>query len=549
MTLEELKRLIADGEGERLECKETTGQRGEACRTLCAFLNGDGGTVVFGVSRGGKLTGQLVSDETKRDLARAFCDFVPGIEILTEYVPVDETHQAVVCRVAGGPHKPYAYDGRPYRRVQSTTTKMPQDQYAALIARRGGFQSKWELQWDENVSMDDVDLAEVTRTAKIAVAEGRLAPDVNINDPKDLLRRFGLLKDEHPLNGAMALFGKNLTFYPQCILKMAWFKGKDKTIFLDNRMVEGNIIQLQSEAMAFCFKHLNLSGVVRGLYREEELEVPAEALREAIINALAHRLYTSGGSVSLAIYEDRVEISNPGNFSPDASAQGIGAGMASTPRNPTIAKVLYLRKAIEMWGRGIGLILAACERAHLAAPKIYEDRGFVYTVFARPTAQEWQGKVGETDEVNRDVNHEVNVGTNGTKDGTKKSDEGANGVNDGDKEVLGAVNCGTNVGTKDEESGTNDANDDVNGTCVGTKNDLNGTKEVGVGTNCKENGTNEFDDDELLLENVRNEPNLSLEELAERLNVSRRTVARMVEHLKAQGRIRRVGGTRGHWET
>jgi ATP-dependent DNA helicase RecG len=334
MTLEELKRLVADGEGERLECKETTGQRGEACRTLCAFLNGDGGTVVFGVSRGGKLTGQLMSDETKRDLARAFCDFEPGIEIPTEYVPIDETHQAVVCRVAGGPHKPYAYDGRPYRRVQSTTTKMPQDQYAALIASRGGFQSKWELQWDENVSMDDVDLVEVTRTAKIAVAEGRLAPDVDVNDPKDLLRRFGLLKDEHPLNGAMALFGKNLTFYPQCILKMAWFKGKDKTIFLDNRMVEGNIVQLQSEAMAFCFKHLNLSGVVRGLYREEELEVPAEALREAIINALAHRLYTSGGSVSLAIYEDRVEISNPGSFSPDAASKGVFPGMASTPRNP-----------------------------------------------------------------------------------------------------------------------------------------------------------------------------------------------------------------------
>ena len=213
-----------------------------------------------------------------------------------------------VCHVEGGAQKPYAYDGRPYRRVQSSTVKMPQEQYATLISRRSGFQSKWELQHEDGASLDDVDLNEVTRTAKIAVAEGRLSPDVDVNDPKDLLRRFGLLKGDQPLNGALALFGKGLMYYPQCILKMAWFKGKDKTIFLDNRMVEGNIIQLQSEAMAFCFKHLNLSGVVRGLYREEELEVPADALREAIINALAHRLYTSSGSVSLAIYEDRVEI-------------------------------------------------------------------------------------------------------------------------------------------------------------------------------------------------------------------------------------------------
>ena len=396
MTLDELKELIAGGEGDRLEFKETTGQRGEACRTLCAFLNGDGGTVVFGVSRKGKLMGQLVSDETKKDLARAFCDFEPGIEIPTEYVSVDESHHAIVCRVAGGMQKPYAYDGRPYRRVQSTTVKMPQEQYAAMIAARGGFQSKWELQFDPQVTLDDVDLNEVTRTARIAVAEGRLSQDVDVNDPKDLLRRFGLLNGDQPLNGALALFGKGLMFYPQCILKMAWFKGRDKTIFLDNRMVEGNIIQLQSEAMSFCFKHLNLSGVVRGLYREEELEIPAAALREAIINALAHRLYASSGSVSLAIYEDRVEISNPGNFNPEVAAKGVFPGMASTPRNPTIAKVLYLRKAIEMWGRGIGLIVNSCEKAHIAAPKIYEDHGFIYTVFTRPTAQEWNDKVGKS---------------------------------------------------------------------------------------------------------------------------------------------------------
>ena len=64
-------------------------------------------------------------------------------------------------------------------------------------------------------------------------------------------------------------------------------------------------------------------------------------------------------------------------------------------RNPSIAKVLYLRKAIEMWGRGIGLIVDACKMAHFLPPKIYEDRGFIYTVFTRPTAQEWKNKVGD----------------------------------------------------------------------------------------------------------------------------------------------------------
>ena len=505
MTIDELRRIVQGGESETVEFKETTGQRGEAAKTLCAFLNGNGGTVVFGVSRNGKLVGQIVSDETKKDLARVFCDFEPGVEIPVEYVAIDDTHQAIVCRVGSGKQKPYAYDGRPYRRVQSTTTKMPQEQYNAMLAVRGGFQSKWELECDDNVSLADVDLDEVTRTARIAVAEGRLSPDVDVSDAKDLLRRFGLIKDGKPLNGAMALFGKDLTFYPHCILKLAWFKGKDKTFFLDNRLVSGNIIQLQSEAMAFCFKHLNLSGVVRGLYREEELEIPAEALREAIINALAHRLYTNNGGVSLAIYEDRVEISNPGNFNPDSTLHDAIPGMASSPRNPSIAKVLYLRKAIEMWGRGISLIVDACKKAHLPPPKIYEDRGFIYTVFTRPTAQEWEDKVGE--------------GQSTT--------------------VTPVSTTVTPVSTTDKmESTTNDmsaaTDDDRVEHLLAAFKELRGDAQKNI----------EFALRELLIDS-----SMTAEAIAKKVGVSSRTIQRAIISLANAGIIKRIGPDKGgHWE-
>ena len=93
MTLEELKKLIADDEGETVEVKETTGQRVDACETLCAFLNKDGGTVVFGVTKKGKLTGQLVSDKTKRELFEVFAKFEPSADIAVDWVDVD----APVC--------------------------------------------------------------------------------------------------------------------------------------------------------------------------------------------------------------------------------------------------------------------------------------------------------------------------------------------------------------------------------------------------------------------------------------------------------------------
>lgn len=91
MAIEELKEIIARNEGETIEFKESTGQRVDACESLCAFLNRDGGVVVFGVSRKGKLTGQLVADTTKRDLFEAFQKFEPAADVEVEWVPVDET--------------------------------------------------------------------------------------------------------------------------------------------------------------------------------------------------------------------------------------------------------------------------------------------------------------------------------------------------------------------------------------------------------------------------------------------------------------------------
>ena len=149
--------------------------------------------------------------------------------------------------------------------------------------------------------------------------------------------------------------------------------------------------------------------MVRGLYREEELEVPADALREAIINALAHRLYTSSGSVSLAIYEDRVEISNPGSFNPEIAVQGAFPGMASTPRNPTIAKVLYPEVA-----RKFNTTPSRVERAIRHAIEVAWDRGdletlqryFGYTVSntkGKPTNSEFIAMIADRIRLQRKI--------------------------------------------------------------------------------------------------------------------------------------------------
>ena len=129
-------------------------------------------------------------------------------------------------------------------------------------------------------------------------------------------------------------------------------------------------------------KHLSLSGKITGLYREEELSIPYKALRECCINSFCHRSYHHpGSSVSIAIYENRVEIRNTGRFPADLPIERLMEEHDSTPQNPIIANVLYKSKILESWGRGISTMIGECKRVGLPTPEINTDDNFVWVVF------------------------------------------------------------------------------------------------------------------------------------------------------------------------
>lgn len=145
--LDIIKRLIAEKEGGLVEFKETTGQLERGMETLCAFLNGNGGTVLFGVSDKGKIIGQEVSDKTKRDIAEAINRLEPVAMVQISYVPLsDNEKKVIVFRVEDSkPSRPFCYKGRPYMRVESATTTMPQPAYNELLLQRDGNRYRWEL--------------------------------------------------------------------------------------------------------------------------------------------------------------------------------------------------------------------------------------------------------------------------------------------------------------------------------------------------------------------------------------------------------------------
>ena len=388
MNRRELEELVAQGESTTLELKSTTGQRSEAARTVCAMLGTRGGFVVFGVKPNGTISGQAVGERTLEEVSGELRRIEPPAFPDVETVDWEEGRQVVVVRVPFG-GGPYLYDGRPYYRQGRTTGVMPQVEYERRLFERNHGTTRWENQ-PAVVGLDDLDATEIVRTVEEAIRRGRME-DPGTRDPWLLLQGLRLIEGGKILNAAVVLFARAdhlLPRYPQCLLRMARFRGNSLTAdFEDNRQEHGNLFDLLQRGQRFLRDHLPIAGrVLPSLFeRVDDPLYPPTALREALANALCHRDYGVGsGSVSLAIYDDRLEVKSTGPLPFGQSVEDLRRPHQSRPWNPLVAQTLYRRGVIESWGRGTLKIIDQMEEAGLEPPE-FEDRFGEVTVRFRPT--------------------------------------------------------------------------------------------------------------------------------------------------------------------
>ena len=289
LTYTDIQRLASEGEGKSIEFKETTGQLDRGMETLCAFLNGNGGTLLFGITDNGKIIGQDISDKTRRDIAAALLKFEPIPELSTSFVRTQQANRyTIAIEVKGQQYaRPFMYKGRAYHRIDSVTSVMSQMAYNDLLSQRDDIRHRWES-LPSNLSIDDLSTDEIVKTIRIGINSGRIPESVDTSDTISLLRKLNLLENSSIKNAAAVLFAKNMSCLPQCTLRMARFRGIDKNEFIDNQRLSGNIFQLVDAAMSFFFKHLSLAGKIGTLERSDDLQIPINALRECCINAFSH---------------------------------------------------------------------------------------------------------------------------------------------------------------------------------------------------------------------------------------------------------------------
>jgi len=373
----DLEKEIRNGESETVEFKKSTALLTKVGETLCGFLNHRGGRVFVGVSAEGKIIGQHVSDHTIQEIAELLKKFEPPVSVDVERIPVPDGKEVLLFSAfARKTDMPYVFAGRPYLRVGTTTSVMPQHTYQKLLLDRDYAVHRWENQVAEGYRIEDLDTEEIVRTVRAAASTGRLSEFQGENVIL-VLERLGLLKDQKLLNAAVVLFGKKfLPDFPQCQLRMARFQGTDKSEFFDQNQVTGNAFFLLEQAMAFVRKHLPVAGkILPGvLERKDEPLFPFAALREALVNAFCHRSYSSpGGVIGLAIFDDRLEIQNDGTLPTGITSFDLKKEHASHQRNPLISGTFYLRGLVERWGRGTQKIVSLCVKAGHPEPEFFEQ--------------------------------------------------------------------------------------------------------------------------------------------------------------------------------
>ena len=204
----------------------------------------------------------------------------------------------------------------------------------------------------------------------------------------DALAHLNLLDDGQPTHAAVLLFGREpQRFLIASELKCMHFHGTDVRKPIPSYQVyRGTVFELVDQALDFVMSKINRRVGTRVLGPEApvEYELPREAVAEAIVNAVAHRDYTSNASVQVMLFADRLEVWNPGELPPGLTIDLLARPHASIPRNPLIADPFFLARYAEKAGSGILDMIARCREAGLPAPSFRQEGGQFIQTLGRP---------------------------------------------------------------------------------------------------------------------------------------------------------------------
>jgi ATP-dependent DNA helicase RecG len=405
----DLPTLLSQGESERLAFFSYKARLDELAETLVAFANGSGGQVLIGL--GGRARPKpegLAETSGLRELAleAALACSPPLILPLPEELSVEGSRLLRVTVPPGLPHV-YSLHGKYLRREGPTNQPLSPDTLRRLLGDRG--EVSWERQVSAGATLADLDMHKVTAYLR------RLGPAAEQDPLAWLFRRGCLVKLERttqnveqsagsnerspalaeigsragpsyaPTNAGLLLFGADVErFFPQCEVTLVRYRGREMSDEFEREDLRDSLPEQVRRAERWLSEHMRKGSRMRGLEREDWTQFPPAAVREALVNAVAHRDYSvRGEGIRIALFSDRLECYSPGRLPGHVTLQNIREERFS--RNETLVQVLADLGLIERLGYGIDRMLRQMAEAGLPPPAFREtSAGFLVTLSGQP---------------------------------------------------------------------------------------------------------------------------------------------------------------------
>ena len=387
MDILELFEIMKKGENSLTEFKRDFSNLDNITEEICAFSNAKGGRIVVGVSDEGKILG--VGDDRSDEISQmAYTKIEPGVQIGIDKIYCDE-RLICILTMRLGTQKPYGVRHKGHKdywiRRKSTKKRASREELLRL------FQESGSIHVDElpvpDTTLDDFDMEYFAhffkRTFERTIEEELEMSHISL---ENLLENMKIVKNNNLTLAGLLLFGKNpQQFKPFCIIWAIRIFGTDFTTveFADRKEISGTLAEQLDKIENFFKDHLRRPAVIKGFDRKDYFEIPIEALREAVVNAVAHRDYAVPSNIRVFIYDDRIEVLNPGNLPNTVTIENIKYGI-HVERNPIIVSYLTKLGKMSQIGTGIPRLIQMVRKATGKDPLFEEmDNQFKVTVLRK----------------------------------------------------------------------------------------------------------------------------------------------------------------------
>lgn len=315
-------------------------------KTVSAYSNFGDGEIIFGVNDDGTICGIENAEYVRLDIENKINDSIspkPDFELI-----IDESKKTIRLIVREGEYKPYLYKGKAYRRSDSATIEIDRSELKALVLE------------GSNLSFEEI--ASEQQRLKFEDLSKKLEEKLGVSvTTEDVLRTLGLFTKDKRYNNAAALLADKNYFYGIDIARF----GNSINEIRDRETIAGVSILKQYDEAVSMIKRYYRYELISGIERKTVELIPENAFREAVANALIHRDWSINAHISVAMFQDRIEIKSPGSLPRGLTAEEYENGGISCLRNPIIGNLFFRLKYIEMFGTGVTRIKHAYANARI----------------------------------------------------------------------------------------------------------------------------------------------------------------------------------------